>query len=92
MERGNRPTQELRIPCEGTYTFYGVGDPDITIPNSPFKAMIPCPALAGGQSVYFHGNDLTPEVHFWCEHHLDTIKTGNDDQGWLATCLFEELE
>jgi len=53
---------------------------------------IPCPALSGGQSVYFHGNDLTPEVHFWCAQHLSTIKTGNDYQGWIATCLFEEIE
>ena len=84
MGSGNRPTQELRIPCEGTYTLPTWGG------RAPYS--IGCPALAEGQSVYFHGNDLTPEVHFWCAHHLATIKTGNDDQGWIATCLFEEIE
>ena len=92
MGSGKRPTQELRIPCEGTYTFYRQVS-DVAVPNSPYKATIPCPALAEGQSVFFQGRSLTPEVHFWCEHHLDTIKPDEVMSGcWIATCLFEELE
>lgn len=98
MGSGNRPTQELRIPCEGTYTHYtwrysGDGPMHSFKHRKDLKVTIPCPALAEGQSVYFQGNSITPEVHFWCGHHLETIKLDEVMSGcWIATCLFEELE
>lgn len=89
MGTGNRPTQELRIPCEGSYTYQRQLFPT----GRMVKTLIPCPALAEGQSVYFQERSLTPEVHFWCEHHLETIKPDEVMSGcWIATCLFEELE
>ena len=90
MASGNRPTQELRIPCEGTYTYQQMsptGEIVIT------RWRIDCPDLSAGQSVLFQGKSLVPEVHFWCLAHLKTVpKVPDVKDGWMDTCTFEELE
>ena len=93
------PTAELRIPCEGIETTWGWIESANAVTGLIRKRYRPidrgpCHDLAEGQSVYFVGESLTPEVHFWCAEHLEGIKTGDvaSPKGWVAACLYSDLE